>query len=67
MKAKQPWRQFKKRIYAVNENTREKEIESLILMSCNRIRSEDKAPAGYSDKWDYVIMHIARRWSGSKR
>ncbi len=67
MKPKQSWRDFKKRIYSVDPNTPEREIASLILMACNRIRSQDKAPMGYSDKWDYVIMHIARRWAGSKR
>jgi hypothetical protein len=67
MKPKQSWRDFKKRIYAVDENTPQKEIANLILMGCNRIRSGDKAPTGYSGKWDYVIMHIARRWNGSKR
>lgn len=67
MKPKQSWRDFRKRIYAIDETTPEKEIENLILMACNRIRSEDKAPTGYSDKWDYVILHIARRWNGSKR
>jgi hypothetical protein len=67
MKPKQSWRDFKKRIYAIDENTTEKEIASLILMGCNRIRSSDMAPAGYSGKWDYVIMDIARRWNGSNR
>jgi len=67
MKPKQSWRDFKKRIYAIDPTTREKEISTLILMACNRIRSKDKAPAGYSGKWDYVIMHVARRWNGSKR
>ena len=66
MKPKESWRAFKKRIYAVKPNTPEKEVSTLMIMACNRIRSKDKAPAGYSDKWDYVMVHIARRWNGSK-
>jgi hypothetical protein len=67
MKPKQTWRTFKKRIYAVDRTTPRKEIDTLILMGCNRIRSGDTVPAGYSGKWDYVLMHIARRWNGSTR
>jgi hypothetical protein len=65
MAKKQTLEQLMKRILAVNAETPEAEIENLILAVCNRIRSGDPVPPGYSGKWDYVLFHIARRWNGS--